>query len=724
MQAPDLATAVRQQLLNEAAGNPLALVELPGALGSGKSTGGSLLSAQLPLTARLEQTFALRVGELPPANRTLLLVAAVDDQGSLGEVLKAASVVDGANHSVEALGPAVTARLVEIDETEFRFRHPLVRSAIRQAASVAERHAAHAALAHVLADQPDRRAWHRAASIVGPDESVASELEAAAERAVTRGAPAAAAAALERAAHITDRASNRGRLLVRAAEIEIELGRTEIAVRHLSEAKPLELAQSERARLTLWLEALNEDSWSGAARVAAYAEIANKMTDANGSALAMRSLRTVAIGCWWGNPTQETRDLVVSAAERLQAAEDDPDLIGVLAAADPVRRGALVIDRISRMTPDFSHDPAVLHIVGTAATCVWAFDLSWAFLSAAVDGLREQGRLGLLAQALVSQSWAAIHLAKEALAASAADEAARLARETGQMRWALAADLAKATIAGEHGDLETARALADQAEAELLPLGAQPLLSLVQFSRGRYAVAHQLYSNGFEHLRRILDPSDVAFHPFVGYWALADLIEAAAHADKPDEARQHLEELESVAAQTSAPYLRATVGYARPLLAPDSEAEALYQAALESDLSDWPCYRGRLLLAYGRWLRRQRRVAESRAPLRAARESFDALAFAGLAEIARQELRASGESSHERVPGASDLLSPQELQIAQLAAQGLSNREIGQRLFLSHRTVGAHLYRIFPKVGITSRTQLRDALDLGMASPRSSGGWA
>jgi ATP/maltotriose-dependent transcriptional regulator MalT len=324
----------------------------------------------------------------------------------------------------------------------------------------------------------------------------------------------------------------------------------------------------------------------------------------------------------------------------------------------------------------------------------------------------------------VSQSWAAIHLAKEALAASAADEAARLARETGQMRWALAADLAKATIAGEHGDLETARALADQAEAELLPLGAQPLLSLVQFSRGRYAVAHQLYSNGFEHLRRILDPSDVAFHPFVGYWALADLIEAAAHADKPDEARQHLEELESVAAQTSAPYLRATVGYARPLLAPDSEAEALYQAALESDLSDWPCYRGRLLLAYGRWLRRQRRVAESRAPLRAARESFDALAFAGLAEIARQELRASGESSHERVPGASDLLSPQELQIAQLAAQGLSNREIGQRLFLSHRTVGAHLYRIFPKVGITSRTQLRDALDLGMASPRSSGGWA
>jgi DNA-binding CsgD family transcriptional regulator len=686
-------------------------------LRSGEPTVGSPLTADLPLTARLERSFAFRLGELPPANRTLLLVAAIDDEGNLGEILRAASLVDGARHTVASLGPGVAARLVEIDGTELRFRHPLVRSAISQAAGAAERHAAHAALAQVLADQPDRRAWHRAASIVEPDEDVASELEAAAERALSRGAPATAVAALERAALISDRASNRGRLLVRAAEIEIELGRTEAALRHLSEAKPLELAQPERTRLTLWLEALNEDSWSGAARVAAYAEIANNMTDANGPALALRSLRTVAIGCWWGNPTQETRDKVVGAAERLQAAEDDPDLIAVLAAADPVGRGALVIDRISRMTPDFTDDPAVLHTVGTAATCVWAYDLSWAFLSAAVDGLRKQGRLGLLAQALVSQSWAAIHLAKETLAASAADEAARLARETGQRRWALAADLAKATIAGEHGDLETAFALADQAEAELLPLGAQPLLSLVQFCRGRYAVAHQLYSNGFEHLRRILDPGDVAYHPFVGYWALADLIEAAAHADRPDEARQHLEELESVAAQTSAPYLRATVGYARPLLAADDEAEALYQAALETDLSDWPCYRGRLLLAYGRWLRRQRRVAESRAPLRAARQSFDALAFAGLAEIARKELRASGESSHERVPGASDLLSPQELQIAQLAAQGLSNREIGQRLFLSHRTVGAHLYRIFPKVGITSRTQLRDALDLGMGSP-------
>jgi DNA-binding CsgD family transcriptional regulator len=138
--------------------------------------------------------------------------------------------------------------------------------------------------------------------------------------------------------------------------------------------------------------------------------------------------------------------------------------------------------------------------------------------------------------------------------------------------------------------------------------------------------------------------------------------------------------------------------------------EALYQAALERELFNWPCFRGRMLLHYGRWLRRRRRVAESRAPLRAARESFDALGFAGLAETARQELRTSGESSARRTPDARDRLTPQELQIAQLAASGLSNREIGQQLYLSHRTVGSHLYRMFPKLGIHSRSEIGTVL--------------
>ena len=156
-------------------------------------------------------------------------------------------------------------------------------------------------------------------------------------------------------------------------------------------------------------------------------------------------------------------------------------------------------------------------------------------------------------------------------------------------------------------------------------------------------------------------------------------------------------------------YLRASLDYARPVV-DDDRAEELYDRALAGELRNWPCFRGRLLLNYGRWLRRQRRVTESRAPLRAAREVFDALGFNALSEAARNELRASGEASNRRTLDARDRLTPQELQIAQMAATGLSNREIGQKLYLSHRTVESHLYRIFPKLEISSRSQLGAAL--------------
>ena len=321
-----------------------------------------------------------------------------------------------------------------------------------------------------------------------------------------------------------------------------------------------------------------------------------------------------------------------------------------------------------------------------------------------------QGRLSLLAQALATQAWAAVHLAKESLASSAAEEALRLARETRQPRWAVAMQLVQATLEAERGELAAAEKRAAEAEAELMAMGANPLLSMVQFVRGRGAVAHQLFDDGLEHLRRILDPTDVAFQPYVGVWALADLAEAALHTGDRTGAEAYLAQLESLVATAPGSLPLAELAYARAVLAEGDGAEELYQAGLSTGLADWPCYRGRLLLAYGAWLRRRRRVAESRAPLRAARETFDALRFTAMAERARQELRASGETSRRRAPDAWDQLSPQEAQIAQMAAEGLTNREIGQKLYLSHRTVGSHLYRIFPKLGVTSRGQLNAAL--------------
>jgi len=193
---------------------------------------------------------------------------------------------------------------------------------------------------------------------------------------------------------------------------------------------------------------------------------------------------------------------------------------------------------------------------------------------------------------------------------------------------------------------------------------------------------------------------------FVRFWVVADLVEAAIQSGHEQEARDAIATLEPLGAQSRSPVLEIGLRFARALVAGDSEAELLFQAAITEDTS-LPLMVARGQLAYGLWLRRQRRVAESRAPLRAARDTFLAIGATPLAERARRELRASGENSPRRQPRASDRLTPQELQIAQMAAAGMSNREIGQNLFLSHRTVGFHLYRLFPKLGITSRNQLR-----------------
>jgi DNA-binding CsgD family transcriptional regulator len=669
------------------------------------------------LSERLERAFAARMSELPAATRTLLMVAAADDGGALAEVLAAATVVGGAEVTVEALAPAVAVRLVEVEEMKLRFRHPLVRSAVHQAASVWERQASHAATAQVLAGQPDRRAWHRAASSIGPDEEAASELERVAARAQRPGAIAVAVAALERAARLSDHPTGQGRRLLRAAELAFELGRRDLVDRLLQQAEPLELGPLDRSRRT-WLREMSEEGVAdGPARVRSLVEIADRTRLDGDIELALNFLRAAALRCWWDDPGKEIRDGVVAAAKRMPVPDDSPELIAILALAAPVEWGAVFLDRLSRSAPDAGGDPRVARLLGAVATAVGAFDRSGGLLAASVAGLRAQGWLGVLAQALVSQAFTAIHTGDWKLAVPAAEEAGRLARETAQPRWVAGAQIAQATLAGLRGDEDAATALAAAAEQITLPMASNSMLTLLQLARGLTALGGGRHGHAYQQLRRVFDPADLAYHPFVRCWAVGELAEAAVHSGHRDAARAVVEDLGPLAAQTPSPLLHVGLLYARPLLADDEDAEPLFEAALGADLTRWPFVRARLLLAYGAWLRRRRRVAESRAPLRAAREAFDALGAIPWGERTRQELRASGEASGRPAPGAWDRLSPQELQIAQLAAAGLSNREIGQQLYLSHRTVGAHLYRVFPKLGITSRTELRGLLDSGVASP-------
>jgi DNA-binding CsgD family transcriptional regulator len=703
--SPELDARLRRRVLAEAAGNPLALIELPISLATEHLHGEPSITEPVPLTSRLERAFAARAAELGSEARALLLVAAADDRGLVAEIMGATAYMLDAEPPADALDTTVDAGLIYVEGAAMRFRHPLIRSAIYQAASVSQRHAAHAALAAALANQPHRRAWHRAAATFGPDELAAAELDDVAQEARQRGALAVTVTASERAADLSADPGRRGARALAAAEAAFDLGRSDIGLRLLSAAADGDLlAPADRNRLR-WLAELHDAGRHPGMPASAIAEVAAEMHRDGHGDLAWQLLLRIATSCWWDPSDPEVATAVCAAAEQIAGPEDEPALLTILAHARPVEQGAHVL---ARLATQGTHDADAqgLHHLGSAASAVWAHDLALPFLAAAVDGLRDQGRLGLLAQALTTQAWAAVHAAKEPMAIATADEGARLAVETGQPEWAASAHLARAAIAAERGDSAATEELIGRAEGLLVPVGAIKLLSLAEFVRGRGAVAHQRYEEGIDYLRRVLDPSEPVYQPHVGAWGLSDLVEACTRTGRRAEASGYLAALEALAETTSGSLLRAAAGYARPLLAADEDAEALYVNAVEHHLAAWPCYRGRMFLWYGRWLRRQRRIAESRTPLRAARQIFDALAFPALADTARQELRASGETSGRRVDQPWDRLTPQELAIARLAAQGLTNRQIGEKLYLSHRTVGFHLHRIYPKLGITSRTQL------------------
>jgi DNA-binding CsgD family transcriptional regulator len=709
LSAPELPPKLRGRILQEAEGNPLALVELPLALRSLEEE-EILASPPIPVTERLEHAFAARASDLSIDSKALLLIAAANDGDAIHEVLSATSIMRGVSVSLDALTSAVSARLVDFDKGSLKFHHPLVRSAIYQSASIPQRQTAHAALADVLVDQPERRVWQRASSILGTDEEVASELEDAARRAERRGATTVAVAALERAASLTADATVRGGRLLRAAELGIDLGRLELVIRLLRQVESIELSSKDLARRA-WIREMSDPGLPGdIGNLRSLVDAAERMSAEGESDLALKLLWAAASSGFWAGRGHETWKEIVDSAERVPVPGDHPWLISVNAYAAPIERGGLVIDRVSQSILDRNADPTALGLLGNAAATVGAFDLSEPFVSASAARLRDQGKLSILAQVLVLLAWCELHLGRWDAATADAEEAVRLALETSQPIWAAGARAGQSMLAGLRGNQAEAETLALKAEAVALPIGARAVLSVVQLARGLTALAAGRHSDAFAHLQRLFDPADPSHHPMESCWAIGNLAEAAVQSGHAQEARAMVNGLEPMAAVTPSPWFHVAMRHARALLADDDQAEARFQEGLDADLRRWPLDRARLLLAYGQWLRRRRRIAESRTPLRAARDAFDALGVVGWAERARQELRASGETSRERTPVAWDRLTPQELQIARMASGGLSNREIAQQLYLSHRTVSSHLYRIFPKLGVSSRSQLAAAL--------------
>jgi DNA-binding NarL/FixJ family response regulator len=710
-QASGLSGDLRRRILEEAVGNPLALIELPVAAKGLAFDPRSGPPGSLPLTARLERTFAARSDDLNADARALLLAAALED-GEPAELLRAAEKVRGSSLGVRDWEPVVDAGLGVLTSDRFRFRHPLIRSAIEQVMPVDERRAVHAALADVLADDLDRSVWHRAEATRGHDEVVAAALAAAAERARARGAGDAAIAAFERSAALTPDPAVRALRLWHAANLGWQLGRRQQSSRLFTEAQRLGLPPFEDASAALVLESLAGTMSSGDAFVGRFTEVVERLLAQGEQQTALKALATIAVRAYWGNLADETSRKASSVARKIPAPADEPQRLCFLSHVDPIRNGRGVLDQLSGMSPAAIGDGDALLSAGLAATAVWADDLAVPLLSAAGDRFRGEGRLAPLAVALASEAWAHLHRGAVVPGLTAAAESARLAAETGLVLYVQAAKLAEAVAVGQRGRDQAARALIAETEAVLLPRGATPLLAFVALARGRAELAAGHYADAYQRLARLFDRDDVVFHPYLRGHALADLVDAARGGDGDlDIVRRSMDEWQKIAADTGAPYLTAQLSYAAAVLSDDEDAEHLFHTAMASAARGWPFYAARARLAYGVWLRRvQRRATDARAPLREAAEVFNALGQATSAERALGELRASGETARRRVPEAWAELTPQELQIAQLAAQGLSNRDIGERLYISPRTVGTHLYHLFPKLGIASRGELGDAL--------------
>jgi tetratricopeptide (TPR) repeat protein len=634
--AADLSAADRRQIQHEALGNPLALLELPT---TRRGRNASISDLQHPsLSTRLERAFASRITDLPPHTRDALLVAAVDPAGDLAEILAGTAAFNAGEADADLLKPAVEARLVTIRDAILEFRHPLVRSGILQAETLTRRQAANAALATVLVDEPYRRTWHRAQSIVGPDDAIADELEANVAVALRRGGVMSAIADLERAAQLTSSSGRRGHRLLLAAEHAFSLGRADLVNRLVQAAARTDLSDLDRARMEWLREIFNDGIPGDAVRVFELCDIAARSAQAADVDLALNLLLGAALRCWWADTGPGARARVVEVTRRLVGVEHDPRYIAALGVAEPVLEGGPVIDLLARVAADDVEDADALRLLGMAAHAVGDEVRATDLLNRAETRLRDQGRLGVLPHVLSMQVQIRTELGEWDRARAAADEGQRLAEETGQPIWSTGTLVCEARLNALKGDIDEALKLATEAELVASRQRLNDLLSVVQLARGSAWLSAGEYGDAYAALRRLFHPADPSFHQRERFAGLTYLAEAAVRCGEVDDARAIVAGLEEVAAVTPAPMLHVHLLQARAVLAADADAEPLFRAALAEDLDRWPWIRARIELDFGSWLCRQDRAAEAQPWLRSARGTFAVIGARAWADEVRAEL--------------------------------------------------------------------------------------
>ncbi|MBF8187674.1 AAA family ATPase [Nonomuraea sp. K274] len=698
LRSPGLAGRIRERVLDQAAGNPLALLELAQAAHAHPHADDH---GPLPVGERLEGIYAARLAELPEAGRrALLLLAAADVEDPPDAVLALLPDAD------DKAWPAVEeSRLVRRAGRHLRFRHPLIRSAVYHAAPFDARIEAHRALADALRDELDRRAWHLAAATLYPDADVSVALEQTAGRARRRGGYAAATKALARAAELRPGRDDSARLLADAAGLAVFTGDLSWVEELAGRARARTDDPAVLAAASLHVGRLAALTRQHATVFADLAAIADDLA-ATHPATALDALAAAAVLRFYSGEEFQRRE-IDRILPRLPAG---PLRDWVRIVSDPFGGGRELAPRLPDLIAATRGRPGQMTALAIAAWVLDETPLAVRTFDEAVRSWRTAGPFpdglgGVVALAYFEYGhWGQ---AREVCAQLAALPVAA------SLDHAVAcAHAIDAMVAASQGDAAGARALADEALRLVDQLESRSVAVYAHRALAAAAMVGGDYEAAYEHARMVFDPNGDPAHYHASYPALPELAESAGRSGHRADAIEIVERSARTLARGGSLRLRALVHRSRALLAEPGHAEPGFVAALaDPALERWPFERAQALLEYAEWLRRRRRIAEARPFLSAAYDTFRRLGARPWTERAQAELRAAGLDVDTPDPGVFAGLSPQQQQIVRLAARGLTNREIGEKLFLSPRTVSSHLYRSFPKLGVTARSQLRDLIE-------------
>lgn len=698
---------VRAQLVAETRGNPLGLLELPRGLSPQELAGGFGLPAAAELSTAVEESFGREVAALPPDTRQLLLLAAAEPLGDPALLWRAAAHL---GIGTDAATPAVQSGLAEF-ALRVRFRHPLARSATYRSASLRERQNAHAALAAATDGDvdPDRRAWHRAQAAAGPDDTVADELDSSAGRARARGGLAAAGAFYQRAAILTMDPVLRTRRALAAAAANVEAGAFDSADQLLTLVEQ-SATDAEQPHIDLLRAQMAYVTGRGRDAAALLLRAAQGLESLDGDRSRDTYLEAMSAAVQAGRfadncGVREVARVVRQSSVQSSGRSTDRILDGFAllydeghAAAWPTLQAGVLAARRDRSTQERLH---LLWMAHVAAIVNWD-DESWDELSAShLKTARESGALSEMPLALSARAVILLFTGDLTAVTTLVDEFDAVAGATGDAYTPVGALL----LAAFRGDRAEVDRLARVAAADVARRGDGGGLT-------SYEQAQAIANNGAGDYRAALEVAKRNADNSADYggtaWVLAELVEAAARCGETEIASQAHRRLRDYTSVAMSDWGFGIEARTRALVTEGESAGVAFEEAIERlGRTRMRTELARAHLLYGEWLRRRRRRVEARMQLRLAHTMLDEMGMQAFAERARRELQATGETPHKRAsaPGTGQL-TPQETQIARMASEGLSNIDIGARLFISARTVQYHLRKVFAKLGITSRTQL------------------